>query len=679
MAFRTPATIRNVALLGSSASGKTTLVESLLFKLKAIPRKGKVEEGTTASDFDPQEKAHRHSIDISWLHAELNGITLNLLDTPGHRDFVGQVLCALGVVECAVLLVDAEEGVKPYTRKLWDFTEKAHLPCVIAVNRADREAARPLEVLEQLRLELGERCVPFTLPRGSGPGFTAVDRVISTAPQSDAARDALARLTELAIETDDALLEKYLAGEQVPGEELDAAIREAVAARRIFPVVFTSGEKDVGVQELAEVLVAHGPPATNAMQRELHGTGSGPEHVPLRTGEEDPLCAHVFRVVSDPYVGKLSFLRIFSGVLVHNATFVHPHTGKPEKVGKLVRLQGKQQELVNEAHAGDFVALAKLDGLKTFDTILGGDQHLVLDHLRLPTPMYARAVLPRNKADEKKFAESVPKILDEDVTVQATRDPQTHEMVISGISPLHLNVVWERLKSRFGVDLLVREPKTPYLETIVSRGEAQYRHKKQTGGAGEFAEIWLRVEPLSRGKGIEFVNDVFGGAVSANHVASAEKGIRASLEHGVLAGYPVVDVKIVIFDGKEHPVDSKDIAFQKAGREAFRIASEQAHPVILEPIVQLEVTFPIERMGEIQGDLNRRRARVTGAESTEAFETLTALVPLAELSDYATSLGSMTGGQGSYSVEMSHYDLVPGQLQERLVAAAKAERAHAHS
>jgi len=420
------------------------------------------------------------------------------------------------------------------------------------------------------------------------------------------------------------------------------------------------------------MLVEYAPPASHSLGRTIHPPGKPDVVSPLKTTAEDPLCAFVFRVVSDPYVGKLSFARVFAGSLAQNNPFSNPRTGKQEKVGKMVRMQGKEQEPLTSAAAGDIVALLKVESLKTFDTVTT-DNQWVIDPPKLPTPMFSRAVEPKAKADEKKFAEAIAKVVDEDVMVKAVRDSRTHEMVVSGISQLHLLILWERLKLRYGVEVSTKEPKTPYLETITAKGDDHYRHKKQTGGAGEFAEVWLRVEPLERGKGIEFVNSVFGGAIGANYVASAEKGIRTVIERGVIAGCPVVDLQVDIYDGKEHPVDSKDIAFQKAGREAFKLAMKQAKPVLLEPIVNLEVSFPVECMGDIQGDLNRRRARVVGADSMGNFQALKAQVPLAEIADYASGLGSMTGGQGSYTIEMSHYEIVPSNIQQKVCDAARGE------
>jgi len=426
------------------------------------------------------------------------------------------------------------------------------------------------------------------------------------------------------------------------------------------------------VVDILTVLVKYAPPASTDLGRKATAPGSE-KAVPVPFGRDAPLCAYVFRVVSDPYVGKLTYLRFFSGSLAQNGQFLNPHTGKLEKVGKLIRSQGKDQVPIESAGAGEIAALLKIESLKAFDVVTTADHRLVMVPPKLPTPMFSRAVEPKTKTDEKKFSEALTKVTEEDVSVVAKRDVRTHEMVVSGMSQLHLQIVWARLKSRFNVEVITKEPKTPYLETITVRGDDHYRHKKQSGGAGEFAEVWMKVEPLERGKGYEFANEVVGGAIGASYVASAEKGVKAVIEKGVIAGYPVVDIRVVVYDGKEHPVDSKDIAFQKAGREAFKLAVKQAKPVLLEPIVNLEVAFPSEVMGDITGDLNRRRARVVGMDSVGSFQTIKAHVPLAEISEYASALGSMSGGQGTYGIEMSHYEVVPSMIQQRIVEAAKAE------
>ncbi|MBI4583702.1 MAG: elongation factor G [Planctomycetes bacterium] len=671
---RSPETIRNLALIGQNASGKTTLLEHLLFKAGAIPRLGKIEDGTSVLDYDDLERERRHTIDPKVAFFEKDGVLVHLIDTPGYRDLLGHIFGPLMAVEAAVLVVDADEGVRPYTRKLWQLIERNNLPRFVVINRLDREHARFEEILDQLH-KLSPKCVPMTVPVGLGPSLSGVESSFGAAKgKSELARTYGESFMETVIETNEELLEKYLGGEEISSAVLDQQLAEAIQKRGIFPVLSASGAKDLGLAELVQALVKYAPPASTDLGRTAHLFDKPEEKAALKSSSGEPLCGFVFRSVSDPYVGKLTITRLLSGSVAQNGLFINPHTGKTEKIGKLVRLQGKEQVPVESAGAGEIVALLKVEALKCFDTIATGEKRLVIDHPKLPTPMYGRALEPKTKTDEKKFSEAIAKVTDEDPGVVAKRDHRTNEMVVSGSSQLHLLIVIQRLKNRFNVEVNTKDPKIPYLETITAKGDDKYRHKKQTGGAGEFAEVWMRVEPLPRGGGYEFANDVFGGAIAESYVTSAEKGVKVVMEQGVIAGYPVVDVKVTVYDGKEHPVDSKDVAFQKAGREAFKLAVRQAKPVLLEPIVNLEVTFPAEAMGDITGDLNRRRARVNGMDSDGEFQTIRAQVPLAEISEYSNTLGAMTGGQGTYEIEMSHYEVAPGNVQQKIIEMAA--RAH---
>lgn len=665
MAARSPQTTRNVTFCGHGTCGKTSLIESLLAKAGAISRAGSVDDGTTVCDFDEQEKERNHSIDLATAHLEHKGATVNLIDTPGYRDFVGHVYSAASAVECMVLVVDADDGVRPNTRKAWEIAEAAALPRLVVVNRLDREHGKSDEIVAQIREQLSPSCSPLNLPDAAGPSFSSV----SSALEGEGSDELL----ESVVESNDELMERYLSGEEISPDEVNTQLGQAVASRSVFPVFFASVEKDIGVAELLDALVSLVPPASEPMDRTIHVPEKPDESSPLPTGGDGSFLGFVFRVASDPFVGKLTYIRVFAGSLAANGSFINPNTAKAEKAGKFVRLQGKEQEPLDQAVAGDIITLVKVEGLNAFDTVYADSDAVVVSPPKLPTPMYSRAVVPKSKADEKKFAEAINKVVDEDIMIVSARDNRTHEMVVSGVSQLHLGIVWDRLKARYGVEVETKEPKTPYLETITMQAEDFHRHKKQSGGSGEFAEVHLRVEPLDRGAGLEFINSVFGGAISSSYVQSAEKGIRSKMEEGVIAGFPVVDVKVDIFDGKEHPVDSKDIAFQKAGREAFKKAIEKAKPALLEPVVDLEVTFPADNMGDIQGDLNRRRGRVVGMDGAGGFQVLKAKVPLSEVADYATTLGSMTGGQGTYGVEMSHYEPVPANVLQKLRDAAKAE------
>jgi elongation factor G len=672
MASRSPDKIRNVVLVGQAGCGKTSLLEQVLLKTGAISRAGKVDDGSSVLDFDELEKERRHTLDPKVASFEKDGIHVNAIDTPGYRDFLGTVIGPMSAVEAAIVVVDADEGVRPHTRKLWSLAEQRKLPRLVVINRLDREHAKFDEVLEQLQ-KLSPKCVPLTIPNAAGPSLAAIEATFG--PQkgkSAAAAEHASRFLECVVETNEGLLEKYLGGEDIPAADLEAQLAAAVRDCGVFPVLSTCVTKGLGIEDLVDTVVKYLPPASSKPGVKVFSHDKPDEEVELKVDPGGLLCGYVFRNVSDPFVGKLTWVRMYSGTIGTNGPFINPHTGKTEKVGKIIRTQGKEQSPLDSVAAGDIVAFLKVDALRVFDTISSADRRLKIAPPKLPTPMYGRALEPKTRTDEKKFSESLTKVTEEDPSVVAERDKRTHEMVVSGLSQLHLLTIINRLKMRYHVEVNSKEPKVPYLETITAKGDASYRHKKQSGGAGEFAEVWLKVEPLERGKHYEFSNDVFGGAIAESFVLSAEKGVKAVMEQGVIAGFPVVDIKVSVYDGKEHPVDSKDVAFQKAGREAFKLAVQQARPVLLEPIVNLEVTFPSEVMGDITGDLNRRRARVQGMDSHGDFQTIRATVPLSEVTEYSNNLGAMTGGQGTYEIEMSHYEVAPPNIQAKVVEEAKA-------
>ena len=663
MAAKSPDKIRNIAFAGHSTCGKTTLVESLLFTGGGIDRKGSVDDGTSVCDYDDQEKARNHSIDLACASVDSQDTLLQFVDTPGYRDFIGQVYCSVAAADLMVIVICADEGIRPNTRKVWEIAKDANLPCFVVINRVDREHSDFDGVLEKIQGQLDASCLAITSPNESGAGFSSVEDALGSSDD----------LMESVIESNDELMERYLEGEEISPEEISKQFVEAVSSRSLFPVFAASSLTDVGVKELIDGFVRYAPSAAHDLGREHVDLDSGEDSQAVSIAADAPFSARVFRVVSDPFVGKLTYLRIYSGSISQNGSFLNPHTGKQEKVGKLIRFQGKEQEAVEQFGAGEIGALIKVEGLHTFD-YLTSDSKRSMAAPSIPSPMSGLATTPKTKADEKKFAESYVKLVEEDVCLTSKRNDRTGELVISGVSALHLQILWERLKARYGVEVATRLPATPYLETVSAKGDAQYRHKKQSGGSGEFAEVWLRVEPTERGAGLEFVNSIFGGAISQSYVQSVEKGITAMMKDGVLAGCEFVDIKVEVYDGKEHPVDSKDVAFQKAGREAFKLAVNSAKPVLLEPIVILEVTFPSEYTGDIQGDITRRRGRVQGVDSIGDFQTIKALVPLAELSDYASSLGSVTGGQGSYNIEEGHYETAPAQVQQKVIETYNSSR-----
>lgn len=667
-----PENIRNIALVGHSKAGKTSLLETVLAKCKSIARAGKVDDGSSILDHDEIERGRQHTIDAHLAFFEKNGVHVNAIDTPGFRDFMGQVFGPLSVVEAVVFFVDSDEGVRPHTRKLWTLVDELRLPRIVVISRLDREGAKFDETLDQVQ-SLSPKCVPLTLPVEPGPSLSGIEWTFGpNKGDSDLASTHGESFMETVVESDEELLEKYLGGEDIPEDVIEKQIASAVAAAEVFPVLSTSTEKDLGVDELVDAVVKFAPPSNAKVSRKASPVGDPEAEAEIPSGDGE-LCSYVFRTVSDPFVGKLSLIRVYSGTLSQNGPFINPHTGKNDKVGKMVRMNGKEQAGVESVGPGDIVSLLKCEVLRTFDTLCTGNSRIAIQQPKLPTPMYRRALQPKTHGDEKKFSESLSKITDEDPSITAERDERTKQMVVSGLSQLHLETVINRLKVRYNVEVDSKEPKVPYLETITGKGDDRYRHKKQSGGSGEFAEVAMRVEPLERGEQYAFESEVFGGAISDSYVQSAEKGVKAIMTDGVIAGYPLVDVKVTVYDGKEHPVDSKDVAFQKAGKEAFKAAIQKAKPVILEPIVNLEVTFPADVVGDITGDLNRRRARVQGMDASGDFQTLKAEVPLAELSDYSNGVGAMTGGQGTYEIEMSHYEVAPSNVQQKIIQDSKTE------
>ncbi len=672
--------IRNVALIGPSGAGKTQLAEALLHHAGVITRLGTPEEGNTVSDFEPEEKDRRSSITTSVLHFEADGVHVNLLDTPGYPDFLGAVLRGLAAADTAVLVISAAGGVDIHARRLFKAATDAGLARMVVVNKADAENIDLAPLVEQIREALGSGCRPLTLPVGQGSGFTGVVDAFEK-ESGEALLDVAAahgELVESVVEADEGLMERYLGDETIEPAELAGAFAGALVQGTLVPILFTSARQEVGVAELARALARYTPNPAQAKRRTARkGTEEGAEEVSLEADPAGPLCAQVFKVVSDPFVGKISYLRVFSGTLRSDSSARINDDRRETKFGQLLRCQGKETTPVAEAVAGDIVGIAKMEALHIGDTVSTGDPPLILPPIRVPVPMFSLALEPKSRGDEQKISGALAKMLDEDNTLATSRDPQTNEMVVSGLGDIHLQVLLQRMKRRYQVEVETKPPKIPYRETITGKAEGHYRHKKQTGGAGQFGEVFLRVEPLERDAGFEFVDDIFGGAIPKQFLPAVEKGIREAMAEGVIAGYPFQDVRVVVYDGKHHPVDSKEVAFKIAGRNAFRDAVLKAQPTILEPYVNMEIVVPEEFLGAITGDLNSRRGRIMGMEAGPGgTQTVRVQVPLAEVVQYNTQLRSITGGQGSYTMEFSHYEPVPPQIQQQIIEkAAQAKEA----
>jgi elongation factor G len=669
------ADIRNIALAGHGASGKTTLADALLYAAGATDRRGSVDDGTSLSDVDDEERRRHFTIDCHLLHLEWAGKQIHLIDSPGYPDFIGNALSALAAVENVLISVSAPSGIEVNTRRVYNEAAKLRIGRIIALTRMDAENVDYRKVLGQLREVFGVHCVPFFIPIGQGPSFSGVLDVLSPVENVPEGcpmdpGEAYQMLVEQIVETDDDLMSRYLEGETVPAEELRAAANSAIAHGHLVPVVCVSARKDIGVKELLNTL---SDCTLNPADIHRHGHHTNQDDdVELDPHEDGELIAQVFKTSNDLFMGKLNYLRIHSGKLTHDTTLLNLRTGKTQKPGHLYRLQGKTQEEVKEAIAGDIIAISKFDDLHINDTVTaaatGHSPHVVLDPIKFPTPMVPRAVEPKTREDEPRISVGLSKIADEDPTFTFRRDAQTHELVISGMSELHLDVIQNRLKNRYKLDVTTHIPHVPYLETISGDAEAHHRHKKQTGGRGQFADVQLRVRPRQRGEGFNFVDAVKGGVIPGQYIPAVEKGVREQLEKGIVSGNPVIDVEVEVFFGSHHPVDSSEQAFKTASAAAFRKAFTSARPILLEPIVKMEIVVPLEKFGDISADLSTRRGHITGMEALPGgLQAIQADAPLSEVLRYATDLKSMTAGHGSYTMEFRSYEPVPPNIQQTII------------
>lgn len=699
--------IRNIALVGHEVAGKTSLADTLLWKAKAVDRRGSVDDGTSFSDYDEEEKKQKYSIDTSILHLEHQGKVMNLLDAPGKPDFVGAALGALNAVETAAIVIAAPNGIQVNTRRMFSEAGKRGLARFLIINRLDGDNINFAALLKGIQESFGKGCVLFNAPVGVGPQFNAVVSVLNPPEASPAGclvdvSEVRSQLIDAIVECDEGLMEKYLMEGAVTGEELVGALPKALAAGTVIPIFCTSAKKDVGIAELLEALAKFAlSPVQGKKRTAVKGSGDKATEVTLEASESGEFVGQVFKTLSDKFVGNLSFIRIYAGKVTGDQGLVNLRTGKSSRTGGLLQMQGKTQKTVAEAIAGDIIAVAKVEDLGIGDTVSSNAQAPKLPAPAYPTPMFGLAVEPKARGDEQKISLSLHKISDEDPTFKVTRDTQTKEMVINGMSQLHLDIVQHRLKRRFDLEVVTKEPKIPYRETITMDAEASHRHKKQTGGRGQFGEVHLRVYPLKdldisteeqlvekfankskfeklrmahydQDHNFAFLDSIVGGTIPNQFVPAVEKGCKELLERGALAGYRIQDVAVEVFFGKDHPVDSSEAAFKTAGRVAFKNAFLQARPVLLEPIVNLEVTVPSKYTGAILGDLNTKRARIENQDSLPGdLAVISGKVPLAEVTRYAAQLGSITQGQGSYTMEFSHYDMVPGNVQQQIVSKAK--------
>jgi len=675
--------IRNVVLLSHSGAGKTSASEAMLFTAGAITRLGKVSEGTTTSDYDPDEIKRQISINLSILPCQWKGVKLNLIDTPGYSDFVGEVRAAMRVAEGAIILVCAASGVEVGTEQVWSYCEEAKLPRLIFINKMDRENADFYRTVDQLRAKFGSRCLPLQIPIGAQDSFTGVVDLLTMksytgseakeaelpASLQDKVNSLREKLIEAVAEVDDKLIEKYLGGEELSREELGGGLRQAVLSGRIVPIFVGSATKNIGFPLLLDAINSYLP---SAKEREVVIAGDGSERI--QPAQDGPLAALVFKTSADPYVGKLTYFRVYTGAINSNSPVWNATRGGAERIGQLFILRGKNQEPVPQVGAGDIGAVAKLTTTSTGDTLCSQDKSVKIAPIEFPQPSFSLAVHPKTKTDLDKLGAALTRLAEEDPTLQVRRDGDTNETIMSGIGESQLEVAAEKMMRKFGVGVKLETPKVPYKETITIPTKAEYKHKKQTGGHGQYGHVLLELEPLPRGTGTEFVDKVVGGAIPRNYIPAVEKGVNEAFKEGVLARYPVTDLRARLYDGSFHPVDSSDICFKIAGAGALKKGLSQGQPVLLEPIMNIKVTIPEDYTGDIIGDLNTKRARVQGMNPGGGVNIIEAQVPLAEILRYAIDLKSITQGRGSYKAEFSHYEEVPSHVVQKIVAERQAEK-----
>ena len=671
------ADIRNIALVGQAGAGKTLLAEALLAQSGAIRSRGSLARGTTVCDFDPQEKALLHSLDAAICGFETDGRRVNMIDTPGYPDFLGRSLCALEAVETAVIVVSAVNGVEPMTQRMMDFAKARGLCRLIVVNKIDAREARTEAVLTEIREIFGKACLPLNLP--SDGGRSVVDCFFQPhgkATDFSTVEAAHTEIIDQVVEVDEQLMALYLEqGEEIAPEQLHDPFEQALREDHLVPICFCSAETGAGIPELQQVLLRLMPnPAEGNPPPFLKGEGPDAARVTVAPDPARHVIAHVFKVTIDPFVGKLGIFRVHQGTVRSGAQLYVGDARKPIKLAHLYQLQGKEHVEVAQGIPGDLCAVPKIDELH-FDAVLHDshdEDHYHLKSVNFPPPMLGVAIRAEKRGDEQKLSESLHRLVAEDPCVRVEHHAAQNETVLYGLGDLHLRVMLQRMTERYGVAVKTSPPSVPYRETITRPADGHHRHKKQTGGAGQFGEVYLRVEPLERGAGFEFVDDVVGGAIPGQFIPAVEKGVRQVLAEGAIAGFELQDVRVSVYDGKHHAVDSKEVAFVAAGRKAFMSAIREANPIVLEPIVRTVISMPSSSIGDVTSDLSTRRARINGQDSLPGGRAeITALVPLAELQDYLSRLKALTGGEGTYTMDLSHYDPVPARRQQELVAAFK--------
>jgi elongation factor G len=686
--------IRNVAIVGHGHAGKTTLLSAMLYTAGATQRLGRVDDGSATTDYDEEEIARKMSIAASAAHVEWGKTKINVIDTPGFNMFVHEARMVLPVVEAAIVVVDGVAGVEVVTQRVWNDCEEYKTPRLVVVNRMDRDRANAERVLESLVGAFGRNVVPIELPIGSEKSLTGVVDLVRMkaytyelggngkgketeipANMRAQVQEAHEQLVELIAEGDDKLMEEFFEKGTIPEEDLIPALHNAIREDKLFPVVFASGLGNIGADRVMDFIVDYTPAPSEHEWVQGEPAASGNGDAPKRhETDAEPMSLYIFKTISDAFAGRISYFKVFSGVLKNESTVQNFSRGSTEKLSHISIMQGKTAVPVAELHAGDIGAVAKLKDTLTGDTLGDKAAPILYPRVKLPEPAITFAIEPKSRADEDKLGPGIHKLMEEDAMLRFFRDAQTQEFLIAGTGQQHIEVIVSKLKRRYHTEVVLKAPKVPYRETIRGKADVQGRHKKQTGGHGQYGDCKIKMEPMPRGGVFEFVNDIFGGAIPKNYIPAIEKGIKDAASRGYLAGFPVVDFRVILYDGSYHDVDSNDMSFQMAGRIAFRKAMEQAKPTILEPVMHVEITIPDDFAGSIMGDLNSRRGRIQGMDNKGGNTVVKAEVPMAEMLTYGVDLTSMTQGRGSFNMEMHHYDTVPGALQEKIIEKAKAAR-----
>ncbi len=680
--------IRNVGVVAHGSAGKTSIVEAFLYTTGAVNRLGKVDDGSTTGDFEPEEIKRKVTISASLAPCEWRDHKINFIDTPGYSDFVGEVKGALRAVDSVLVVLCAAAGVEVQTEKVWQYAAEQGLPRLAVVNKMDRENASFEQVVDEMRASFGPHVFPIQLPIGKEAGFSGVVDLVSMkayVPQgndcveqpipddmADLAAVAREELIEAVAEADDEILTKYLEGEALSEEEIIRCLLQGIKSAAIFPVFCASATKNIGMRRLLDAIIDYLPAPTERPVQVINSKTGDVSKLPVDT----KLASLVFKTTTDPFVGRLSFFRVFSGTLKPDSVIYNISKDKSERIGGVFTMRGKQQMPLTEIAAGDIGVVAKLQETGTGDTVAEKDSQFLFEPIAFPKPMYSMCIEAKSKHDEDKIGQALARLMDEDCTFRLQKNTETKEKIASGIGDLHLEIILEKLKRKFGVEALLKPPTVAYRETIRGKAKVEGKHKKQTGGHGQFGHVWIEMEPLPPGGGFEFVDAIFGGAVPRQYIPAVEKGLQESMQHGVLAGYPVVDVKITLLDGSYHPVDSSEMAFKIASNQAFKKAMLQSHPVLLEPLYSVEVTVPENCMGDVIGDFNGKRGRILGMEPIGGgLGVVRAQAPYAELLRYAIDLRSMTQGRGSFDMSFDHYDEMPQRMADEIIAKAHLNKA----